>query len=187
VQSDRPGSGLGLAIASQIVRKMGSELKMSSSVGEGSRFWFEMPLMVAQENDVLQSVQAFAMPEPFGTGKSILIVEGNPVTQDYLNEILSLADFDVIRVKNIDEATKQLHEATFDAVLLTQTLSPWTAWEFLRQLHESCPERTPPVILYTALPPQRPDDFPVEIDFHTSQLKPVAPEKLLEIMRGLFT
>ncbi|HEX5337404.1 MAG TPA: ATP-binding protein [Gallionella sp.] len=186
-KSDRPGTGLGLAIAGQIVSKMGCELKMESALGIGSRFWFEMPLETAQEDDVLQSVQAFAMPEPFGTGKRILIVESNRATRDYLNEILSLADFDVSQADDMDGAIQQLSGASCDAILITGMAQKQSAWEFLLKLHESHPENTPPVILFSAAPPQRPADFPAHLGFRVSKLKPVEPEKLLEVMRELFS
>jgi signal transduction histidine kinase/CheY-like chemotaxis protein/HPt (histidine-containing phosphotransfer) domain-containing protein len=44
IQRKYGGSGLGLAIASELVRMMGGELKVSSDYGQGSRFSFNVPL-----------------------------------------------------------------------------------------------------------------------------------------------
>ncbi|MFL5802137.1 MAG: ATP-binding protein [Roseiflexaceae bacterium] len=41
------GTGLGLAICAEILRKMGSELRVRSEPGEGSEFWFDLLLSVA--------------------------------------------------------------------------------------------------------------------------------------------
>jgi CheY-like chemotaxis protein/anti-sigma regulatory factor (Ser/Thr protein kinase) len=180
---DIPGSGLGLTIAARIVHKMGSELEIESSVGLGSQFRFEIALETAQERDVLPSVQSFSTPAPFGTGKCILVVEDDPSMRDYLVEVLSLADFDVIHRENLDEAKREFPGSSFDAILVTQTTPTENTWEFLRKLHEAFSGNPPPVILYSATPLERPAGFPADIDFHSVLLKPVLPEELFKTVQ----
>lgn len=58
IQRKYGGSGLGLSIASELVRMMGGELKVSSEYGQGSRFYFSIPLQPVEPVELpLQPLQ----------------------------------------------------------------------------------------------------------------------------------
>lgn len=180
-KSKREGSGLGLTIARQLVRAMGGELNASSTPGVGSRFAFCLALDVADEASVAQRPQAFAFPEPFGHGKTILVVDDNATTREYLREVLSTADFDVICASNGGDALKMIATRRFDAIIVDQIMPEGSGWDVLRHLHEVSSGRVPPIVLCSSMRPQRPADFPAGIDFASTLLKPVSPDKLLQV------
>jgi signal transduction histidine kinase len=184
-ETEREGSGLGLSIARKLAQAMGSKLTLESEPDKGSRFGISLMLDIADEADVPYPMRAFAFPEPFGTGKTLLVADDNEASRNYLQEVLSAANFDVVCVRDGAEAMRLARDRRFDAVLVDQFMPGMGGWDVLRELHEAGPDTMPPVVLCSAMPPQRPDEFPAGLDFDASLLKPAGAEKLLQTVRAL--
>src|SRR5690606_5602988 len=88
------GTGLGLSIVKRFVEMMDGHVGVSSSVGEGSTFWFELPFVEipATENDCdTDTLRTDRMAgEAFDRRFKghILVVEDNPVNQKVAQRIL---------------------------------------------------------------------------------------------------
>jgi PAS domain S-box-containing protein len=74
------GTGLGLAICKQLVTLMGGEIGVESCEGEGSTFWFTLPLALDA------APHALPVPEVDLTGLRVLIVDDNQVNRKVLHE-----------------------------------------------------------------------------------------------------
>lgn len=184
-KSKREGSGLGLTIARQLVRAMGGELRADSTPGVGSRFAFRLTLALADEASVVQRPQAFAFPEPFGRGKTILVADDSTTSREYLREVLSTADFDVTCAGDGAAALQMVAARRFDAIIVDQLMPGASGWDVLRHVHVAYPDEAPPIVLCSSMRPQRPADFPGDIDFVTTLLKPVSPDKLLQVAHDI--
>jgi len=74
------GTGLGLAICKQLVKLMDGEVGVTSQLGEGSTFWFTLPLQL--------DAQPHVEPVPAADlrGLRVLIVDDNDVNRRMLHE-----------------------------------------------------------------------------------------------------
>ena len=184
-QSGRAGHGLGLSIARQIVHSMGGQLNATSNPGAGSQFSFSVVVEQAAEADVALPDLLSDFSEEFGDGKVALVADDNPASLEFLREVLVSAGFDVVCVGNGQDAVNLAIAQHFDVVIVDQLMPIMTGWDVLQQLHAALAGKTPPIILCSALQPQRPADFPQALQFDATLLKPVNVDRLLQTLMRL--
>lgn len=98
------GTGLGLSISKELVDMMGGTLRVTSSVGEGSTFWFDITLPLtdtaAKEDPSSSSLE----------GKHILIVDDLEINQRILKEQLNSVG---AKCTTVSTAREALHRMEF--------------------------------------------------------------------------
>ncbi|XYI03780.1 AAA family ATPase [Sorangium sp. So ce1128] len=101
----RAGTGLGLMISRQLVNLMGSEIHVESRPDEGSRFWFEVTLPVAEIAAPLRPKQlaiGYAGPR-----RKVLVADDVVSNRAVLSTLLIGLGFEVCEAANGQEAVEQ--------------------------------------------------------------------------------
>lgn len=144
------GTGLGLTICKQIVEKLGGELGMSSTVGVGSIFWFELSVVPVSREEA-DSVAAKIVAEETLPRYRILLVEDNKVNQIVASRFLARLGQEVEIANDGAEAVAITRHQIFDLILMDMQMPVMDGIEATRRIiAEAGPCAATPIIAMTA-------------------------------------
>ncbi len=147
------GTGLGLAIVSQLVNMMNGELGLESTAGEGSNFWFIVPLEISHLSKKTRPFMVKAVTVEPLSGK-VLLVEDNLVNQLVASKMLEKIGLTTTLANNGKAALKCFETDSFDLVLMDCQMPEMDGFEATHQLRaqgvRSSTQLSLPIIAMTA-------------------------------------
>ena len=150
------GTGLGLTISRRLVAGMGGELKVESTLGQGSRFFFTLPLVLLPDGSRgTISDDELAAPPPYarladGQDISALVADDDTTNRRILAGLLESAGFHVITATGGLEAVTLTAEHHPDIVFMDLRMPDLDGLAATRQLSASPATSAIPVVAVTA-------------------------------------
>ncbi|MES2240080.1 MAG: ATP-binding protein [Bacteroidota bacterium] len=112
------GTGLGLTIVKKLLNLLGSDIRLKSTLGEGSCFSFELELNISSNQvPVEQKVKTTFDPSKI-KGKNILVVEDNKINQMITKRMLENKEMLCEVIDNGEDAIEAIKNNNYDLVLM---------------------------------------------------------------------
>jgi signal transduction histidine kinase/ActR/RegA family two-component response regulator len=136
------GTGLGLTISAQLIEMMGGAIGASSIPQQGSLFWFEVALPLADQSDLATHVSRnfTALGDRDAAGNLtdaaplVLVAEDNPVNQMLAVRQLDKCGYRAEVVNNGHEAVEAISHSSYVAVLMDCQMPELDGYDATREI-----------------------------------------------------
>ncbi|WP_232285829.1 response regulator [Aquimarina agarilytica] len=144
------GTGLGLSIVKNLLSLLGSEIQLNSTVGKGSKFFFELEFGLFEETEVSVKKKVLAKVNfEEMEGKKVLIVEDNKINQLITRKILEKNKIVCEVADNGEIAVEKAENFSYDLILMDIHMPGISGVEATKRIRKF--DMRTPVIALTAV------------------------------------
>jgi CheY-like chemotaxis protein len=130
------GAGLGLAISRRLVHLMGGEIRVRSVFGQGSTFWFDLPVSVVQAGPHTIPAPERTVVGYRGPQQLALIVDNERTNRRVLTDLLLPVGFECVEAEHGLDALEKARARRPDVILLDWFMPIMNGFDTVRQLRQ---------------------------------------------------
>ena len=129
------GTGLGLAISRELVRLMGSDIRVDSELGKGSCFSFELCLPVVEAEFAVETEERNVIGYE-GARKKILVVDDMVTNRAVITDFLAPFDFQILEAEDGRQGITMAQTHKPDLILMDNVMPVMNGREATQRLRE---------------------------------------------------